>query len=288
MVAVEEKNASKNRTERNTSGHGRSQKGGIACVLGVLDAHVRACVVCRDFLPGPVTSLAPLSRPTRGAASSSNAAVLRIHHFRHSDTTLLTTMAICTLADLQARSQRSSSIPRHYHRIAEAERRDERFSVADAAQLKLKLQALDKVMSGMMLPEHSHELDMNKITEATRSQSSRGTVYVAGSEEFYLVVKPVSRPDLIPDVYAEACKTMLRGTPYVNRYDVSDFTKGVDPIFSEIRCLLPEIDRVCETDLGGAVARLEARGKLRFPTGALQVFANMCNSQGIPLSPPSC
>lgn len=256
----------------------------VSCMRMCVPACLRGAAT---FSRDPLHHSRPCRARRAGQLRAPTPAVLRIHHFRHSDTTLLNTMAICTLADLQARSQRSSSIPRHYHRIAEAERRDERFSVADAAQLKLRLQALDKVMSAMQ-PEHSHALDMNKITEATRSQSSCGTVYVAGSEEVYLVVKPVSRADLIPNVCAEACKTMLRGTPYVNRYDVSDFTKGVDPTFSEIKRLLPDIDRVCETDLGGAVARLEARGKLSFPTWASQLFANMCNSQGIPLSPPPC
>jgi hypothetical protein len=186
-------------------------------------------------------------------------------------------MAIYTLADMHARNQRSSSIPRQYHRLGGAQRQDHRFSVADAVQLKLKLQALDRALSGTFT-DQSYEHVMANINEALHLQPPPGTVYVAGSEEFFLIVKSVSRPDLIPSVFAEASEAMLQGRPYVNRYNVSDFKKGVDPTFSEIRRLLPDIDRACETDLDGAVARLEAQGKLRVPSRAYQRCTDMAQS----------
>lgn len=205
----------------------------------------------------PVTSLGPC-RSWRGRGSDDLSHASSPTH-RHSHPS----MAIYTLADMQAASRRSSSIPRHYHRIAEAAREHHRFSVADAVELKLRLQALNTAVSGATAALHIGRdiTNIADIDEAVRLQSSRGTVYVAGSEEFFLVVKTISRPDLIPNVYAQACKAMLQGRPYVNTYHVSDFNKGVDPTFSEIRRLLPDIDRACETDLEGAVARLEAQGK---------------------------
>jgi hypothetical protein len=194
-------------------------------------------------------------------------------------------MAIYTLADLSTPGPRSSSIPRQYHRIAEAERHEERFSVTDAVHLKLKLQALDKALSSIS-HQDCGQVDFDKIIDACCSRPFHETVYVAGSEEFYLVVKGLSRPDLIPIVFVEAYKAVLQGRHHVNRYKVSDFKKGVDPTFSDIRALLGEIDRVCETDLQGAFARLEARG--RPPPPPSQVSPLILRSQAVSIPPASC
>jgi hypothetical protein len=169
------------------------------------------------------------------------------------------TMAIYTLADLPPSRARSSSIPRQYHRIAEAERHEERFSITDAVQLKLRIQALDHALSSTS-QENGSAVDAEKFTDACQSRPFHETVYVAGSEEFYLVVKGLSRPDLIPDVYVEAYRAILQGRHYANSYKVTDFKKGVDPTFSEIRAVLHDIDRVCETDLEGAFSTLETKG----------------------------
>lgn len=201
-------------------------------------------------------------------------------------------MAIYTLSDLHARTQqRASSIPRQYHRIAQAERRDHGFSVADAAHLKLQLQALDKALPGLS-PAQPSVRDITSFSDTACTQSARGaSLYIAGSEEFFLVVKRVARPDLIPHVYAQACEAMVRGRPYVNRYAVSDFNKGVDPTFSDIRRLLPDIDRVCDTQLDGAVRRLEAKVRpfpfLRLPAELrLHVYSHLLPSNPKMTLPP--
>jgi hypothetical protein len=190
--------------------------------------------------------------------------------------TNLNTMAIYTLADLPPTRARSSSIPRQYHRIAEAEQQEERFSVTDAVRLKLRLQALDHA-----LPSTSHEdgsaVDIERIIDVCQSRPFRETVYVAGSEEFYLVVKGLSRPDLIPEVYVEAYKALLQGRHYVNSYQVTDFKKGVDPTFSEIRAVIGDIDRVCETDLQGAFSKLEMKGTST-PPPSISTAANSTQS----------
>lgn len=151
---------------------------------------------------------------------------------------------------------RSSSIPRQYHRIP----RLERFSVTDAVHLKLRLQALDAALSTVS-PADDCAAIVAAIADACQPRPFHETVYIDGSEQFYLVVKPLSRPDLIPEVYADAYTAVLLGRPFVNTFAVSDFSKGVDPTFSELRVLLASIDGLCETDLKGAFERLEDKGK---------------------------
>ncbi|KAL6711633.1 hypothetical protein ACN47E_004567 [Coniothyrium glycines] len=130
----------------------------------------------------------------------------------------------------------------------------ERFSVAHALQLKLRLQNLD-----LAIADDHQKVDLKKVEDASRSRPFHETVspYVRGSEDFYLLVKGISRPDLIPEVYFEAYRAVLERRPYLNAYKISDFNKGIDPTFSEIRSLLPSIDAICETDLDGAFRKLE-------------------------------
>ncbi|EUC48193.1 hypothetical protein COCMIDRAFT_34414 [Bipolaris oryzae ATCC 44560] len=193
-------------------------------------------------------------------------------------------MAIYTLADLHMPSRRSSSIPRQYHRMAAAGQQDHRFSLADAANLKPKLQALDKALTSTCVG-HGRELDFTSIDDAVNIQPPHVAVYVDGSEEFFLMVKTISRPDLIPKVLAEAIKTMSYGRPHVNIQRASDFRKGADPTFSDFRPMLPDIDRLCGTDLAGAVARLEAQGKLRL---RLQVYSYVLPEHPRGILPPWC
>ncbi|CAO2652200.1 Nn.00g004830.m01.CDS01 [Neocucurbitaria sp. VM-36] len=151
------------------------------------------------------------------------------------------------------RPRSSSSISRQYHRLAH----QERFSVTDAVQLKLKLQALDHALSSLSSSNRQGRVHVTQIADACQPRPFHEAVYVDGSEEFYLLVKAVSRPDLIPNVYMEAYTAVLHGRPYLNHDKVSDFTKGVDPTFSEIRLLLAGIDALCETELAAAFSRLE-------------------------------
>lgn len=191
-------------------------------------------------------------------------------------------MAIYTLADLYVPPRRSSSIPRQYHSMAAAGRQDHHFSLADAVDLKPKLQALDKALAGIC-NGHSRELDFTSIDDAVSMQPPHVAVYVDGSEEFFLMLKTVSRPDLIPKVLAEAIKAMSHGRPYVNMHRTSDFKKGADPTFSDFRPMLPDIDRLCGTDLAGVVARLEAQGKLRVPSREqLRACTDMAQSRLFP------
>ncbi|KAF2850254.1 hypothetical protein T440DRAFT_109633 [Plenodomus tracheiphilus IPT5] len=162
---------------------------------------------------------------------------------------------------------RSSSIPRHYHRLT----RLERFTVTDAVHLKLKLQAVDAALSRVS-EKDCDQVDVSALLDACQSRPFHETVYVNDSEQFYLLVKSISRPDLIPDVYVSAYSAVLQGRPYLNEYKVSDFRKGVDPTFSEIRPLLAQIDAQCETNLETAFGKLETRVK---PLPFLQLPAEL-------------
>lgn len=151
---------------------------------------------------------------------------------------------------------RSSSILRKLHQTA----KEERFSLADAAHLKLKLRALDHALSTNS-HDALHAHDIKQAIDACQLAPSHGNVYVDGSEEMYLVVKTLSRPDLIPDVYVEAYTAALHGRTFVNERRVSNFKKGVDPTFSQIRPLLKDIDHVCDTKLEAAYKNKEDNGK---------------------------
>lgn len=155
------------------------------------------------------------------------------------------------------RHTRASSIPRQYYRDRTIQ--EERFSLSDAVHLKLRIQNLDNALA-----HAQQDIDVEKIEQASQSRPFHETTspYVNGSEEFFLVVKSISRPDLIPEVYLKAYRAVLDQRPYTNEYRISDFRKGVDPIFSDIRALLPRIDAVCDTDLAGVFSNLEAKGKM--------------------------
>ncbi|KAI4664100.1 uncharacterized protein J4E79_003601 [Alternaria viburni] len=143
----------------------------------------------------------------------------------------------------------------------------ERFSLADAGHLKLKLQALDRAISSIR-PHSPSEDDITNVDDACKANPSGGSVYVAGSERFYLVVKGLTGPRATADAYAEAYKNVLQGRPYANKYKLSGW-EGPTPTFSEIRPLLRDIDIACETNLESAFAILEERAKpfpfLRLP-----------------------
>lgn len=165
---------------------------------------------------------------------------------------------------------RSSSIPRQYRQIPAAER----FTVTDAAELKLKLQALDdKLEPGV---------DVATLTSACQARPFHEEIYVDGSEEFYLLVKSITRADLIPQVYIDAYAAVRQGRFPLNHYKVSDFRKGVDPTFSELRPLLNKIDQLCGTKLDEFYRALEDQVK-PFPFLALPAeLANQIYSHILP------
>jgi hypothetical protein len=171
-------------------------------------------------------------------------------------------------------AHRSSSIPRNYRRIPP----QERFSVADAAQLKLKLQALDDKLDP--------NADLQTLKSACQPRPFHEEIYVDGSEEFFLLVKGIMRADLIPDTYIEAYATLQQGRFPLNHFRVSEFTKGVDPTVSEMRRLLGPIDALCGTRLDGSLRALEDGGR------CIRVVPSVANgSQSSPFrscsSPPS-
>jgi len=167
----------------------------------------------------------------------------------------LNTMVVRTIHDLNARkpvlppAQSSPSTD------------TERFSLADAGHLKLKLQALDRAISSIR-PDGPSEDDITNIDDACKTNPSGGSVYVAGSERFYLVLKGLTGPRATADAYAEAYKNVLQRRPYANKYKLSGWA-GPTPTFSEIRPLLRDIDIACETNLESAFAILEERGMYR-------------------------
>ncbi|KAF2032067.1 hypothetical protein EK21DRAFT_61774 [Setomelanomma holmii] len=148
---------------------------------------------------------------------------------------------------------RSSSIPRNHRQIPF----DKRFTVADAAQLKLKLQALDDNLD--------RHVDIATLKSACQSRPFHEEIYMDGSEEFFMLVHSLMRADLIPDVYVEAYATVQQGRFHLNRYRVSDFKKGVDPTFSQVRPLLEKIDELCGTKLDQSYRLLEDEGKSTHP-----------------------
>jgi hypothetical protein len=195
-------------------------------------------------------------------------------------------MRISRGAAMELYRPRSSSIPRHYRQIPAAER----FTVTDAAQLKLKLQALDdKLEPGV---------DVATLTNACLSRPFHEEIYVDGSEEFYLLVKSIPRADLIPSVYIKAYATAQQGRFPLNHYTVSDFRKGVDPTFSDIRKLLGKIDQLCGTRLDESYCALEDRGKsiaqtriaspsLTISSQAISVPSIACRARSTSLHPPA-
>jgi hypothetical protein len=186
-------------------------------------------------------------------------------------------MVIRTIHDLNAQPAPSPSGPPKL--VGDAERSP----LPEAVHLKLRLQALDRAVSSIR-PERYGQADIAKIDNACKTPPPAGTVYVAGSEEFYLVVKGLTQPQAIADVCAEAYKDVLRGRPYVNKYKLSGWT-GPISVFSEIQPLLPDIDRVCDTDLESAFARLKEAGKSYTGTLACILLTSTSRALSLPSTP---
>ncbi|KAF2821718.1 hypothetical protein CC86DRAFT_99780 [Ophiobolus disseminans] len=158
-------------------------------------------------------------------------------------------------------------VPRSFRQLPAGER----FSVADAAQLKLTLQALDDKIE--------HDVDVQALKDACKSRPFHEEIYVDGSEEFFLLIKSIMRPDLIPSVYIEAYETLRQGRYPWNHYRFSDVRKGIDPIFSQVRSLLARLDELCGTKLDETIRALEDTATpfpfLRLPAELrLQIYAH--------------
>jgi hypothetical protein len=189
-----------------------------------------------------------------------------------------TPQSAASAALLKMQRPRASSIPRNYRRIPP----HERFSVADAAQLKLKLQALDDKLDP--------NVDVQTLQSACQPRPFHEEIYVDGSEEFFLLVKGIARADLIPNTYIEAYATLQQGRFPLNHFRVSDFTQGVDPTFSEMRRLLRPIDALCGTRLDGSLRALEDGGRcIRVAPSPPPSLANASQSRPFRFcsSPPS-
>lgn len=180
-------------------------------------------------------------------------------------------MVIVTLADLNARSQETSSTPPQNYAAQNTKQsrnrqvgKDEQPHVCATAELRCQLQALDKALSDIQ-PGHCNQSDIANITDAFCNEVDNasvpevctsyvnGRMYVNGSEELYLALKGLRVPHLIPNLYTEAFKTVLAGRYHVNNDVYLD-------TFSTMRNYLRELDRLCETDLEGKFARLEDQG----------------------------
>ena len=148
---------------------------------------------------------------------------------------------------------------------------DSLFTVARAGVLQLKLQALDNALTRVPMDQHKH-LQLNDIV-----QSIRPRTYVSGSEQVYFLVKDLSWPSKIPQVFINAYEEVLDLRPFTNKY-IRRPRIGVDPLaglpvssrfaptFSAIRLLLREIDASCHTKLSNFFDQAEYSGmsSLRF------------------------
>ncbi|KAF3035667.1 hypothetical protein E8E12_003646 [Didymella heteroderae] len=150
-----------------------------------------------------------------------------------------------------------------------------KFTVADAGDLKLKLQALHRLLECTPLDQHSR-LRFDDILQAPSSRT-----YVDGSEHVYFTIKSLSWPSKIPEAFIEAYREVLQSRPFTNRYIYKPIVSGTwhqetsisarsAATFSAIRPLLPELDSLCDTELADYYQRAEYQVKpfafMRLPT----------------------
>jgi hypothetical protein len=131
---------------------------------------------------------------------------------------------------------------------------DSLFTVARAGFLQLKLQALDNALTRVPMDQHK-KLRLNDIV-----QSIHPRTYVSGSEQVYFLVKDLSWPSMIPQVFINAYEEVLSFRPFTNNYiqrpriglrplSAMPVSSRFAPTFSAIRPLLREIDASCHTKL---------------------------------------
>ena len=131
---------------------------------------------------------------------------------------------------------------------------DSLFTVARAGFLQLKLQALDNALTRVPIDQHK-QLRLNDIV-----QSIHPRTYVSGSEQVYFLVKDLSWPSKIPQVFINAYEEVLNFRPFTNNY-IRRPRRGLHPLgaipvssrfaptFSAIRPLLRDLDASCHTNL---------------------------------------
>lgn len=142
---------------------------------------------------------------------------------------------------------------------------DSPFTVARAGLLKLKLQALNSALTRTPLDQHN-TLKLDDIVQGVLPRT-----YVSGSEQVYFLVKGLSWPSKIPDVFIKAYAEVTRSCPFKNRYLLRPLVeKGPGPLppasfafaptFSVIRSLLRELDASCSTKLSKLFDRADENG----------------------------
>ncbi|KAJ4367950.1 hypothetical protein N0V86_009791 [Didymella sp. IMI 355093] len=141
-----------------------------------------------------------------------------------------------------------------------------KFTVANAGDLKLRLQALHELLIHTPLEQHSGI----RFDDTLNGISSR--TYVNGSEKVYFTVKGLSWPSKIPEAFIEAYREVLQCRPHTNKYIYKTITAGSWHLemsvsarsaatFSAIRPLLPELDSLCDTELTSFYQQAESHVK---------------------------
>lgn len=141
-----------------------------------------------------------------------------------------------------------------------------KFTVANAGDLKLRLQALHRLLIHTPV-EHHRRLQFDDILKAASPRT-----YVDGSENVYFAVKSLSWPSKIPEVFIEAYREVLQSRPFTNKYIYKPIAAGSwhqemsvsarsAATFSAIRPLLPELDSICNTELTNFYQRAEFQGE---------------------------
>ena len=125
-------------------------------------------------------------------------------------------------------------------------RQEHIFDVVAAGALALKLRALDAMLCST--PEaHHRELDLAALAQSdTTTQTVADTEMLDGLRA---LVKPLRRPELIPDAFVELYTAALQGRVYINVFRNSEPYKGPNPTCSEVLRLLPDIDNLLDTSL---------------------------------------
>lgn len=141
-----------------------------------------------------------------------------------------------------------------------------KFTVANAGNLKLKLLALNNLLVQTPFGQHSG-LRFDTILENACSRT-----YVNGSEEVYFMVKNLSWPSKIPEIFIQAYLEVLQGRPFTNKYiyktrkwwipdQFASVSAKSAATFSTTRSVLRDLDILCNTRLYDFFQRAESQGR---------------------------
>ncbi|KAH6644413.1 hypothetical protein C7974DRAFT_383492 [Boeremia exigua] len=143
---------------------------------------------------------------------------------------------------------------------------DTKFTVSMAGHLKLKLQALNSML--ICTPSDRHDqLQFDDVAAGVPPRT-----YVNGSEKVYFLVRDLTWPSKIPDIYMNAYSEVVRSCPFTNRYIrrpsrnrklrcYGPTYTSFAPTFSSIRALLPHIDALCNTSLNDFFEKADEKVK---------------------------